>query len=249
MRRDYKWSVSRIAFELAHQRAAISRRTVTRILGAAGLNRRKFIDPTGESNREPKRIVAERPGHMVHIDDKNVGRIPTARSSATTGMSRTSSMPALGAQNTSAQTGWSSGTCTTTTMSPRSRQRTPARVRSRQRQEGPDLIHVAITVTILGASRRVSRDHDPMWTGSRYELAGAPPEGPLPAVRRSTDAGLAQRGDRGQRAAAPRQQHEGVPGQRDHAAPRQRRPRRSEFGQTSIVVPSASRTQRRVVVT
>lgn len=45
-------------------------------LGATQLSRRKFIDPSGESNREPRQIIARRPGHMVHIDMKKVGRIP-----------------------------------------------------------------------------------------------------------------------------------------------------------------------------
>lgn len=76
VRREHKWSAARIEFELALEGVAISRRTVTRILLQLGLNRRRFIDPTGESNREPQQIVAERPGHMVHIDIKKVGRIP-----------------------------------------------------------------------------------------------------------------------------------------------------------------------------
>jgi transposase InsO family protein len=76
LRRTCKWSASRIAFELGRQGAAISRRTVSRHLVALGLNRRRFIDPSGLSNRAPQRIVARRPGHMVHVDIKKVGRIP-----------------------------------------------------------------------------------------------------------------------------------------------------------------------------
>ncbi|GFH01929.1 hypothetical protein MHIP_24120 [Mycolicibacterium hippocampi] len=41
-----------------------------------GLNRRRFIDPNGDLNRVPRPIVARRPGHMVHVDVKKVGRIP-----------------------------------------------------------------------------------------------------------------------------------------------------------------------------
>ncbi len=41
-----------------------------------GLNRRRFVDPNGVSNRVPKRILARCPGHMVHLDVKKVGRIP-----------------------------------------------------------------------------------------------------------------------------------------------------------------------------
>jgi transposase InsO family protein len=76
MRRQHKWSAARIEFELTREGIAISRRTVSRVLLQLGLNRRRFIDPNGESNREPQRIVAERPGHMVHVDVKKVGRIP-----------------------------------------------------------------------------------------------------------------------------------------------------------------------------
>lgn len=76
LRRERKWSANRIAFEIASEGVTISRRTVTRHLHHLGLNRRKFIDPSGERNREPRPIIAHRPGHMVHVDVKKVGRIP-----------------------------------------------------------------------------------------------------------------------------------------------------------------------------
>ncbi len=76
MRREHKWPASRIAFELNAEGIIISRRTTTRLLAQLGLNRRKFIDPNGQTNREPRRITAKRPGHMVHLDVKKVGRIP-----------------------------------------------------------------------------------------------------------------------------------------------------------------------------
>lgn len=76
MRRKHKWPASRIAFELDQAGTPVSRRTVTRLLAQLGLSRRKFIDPNGETNRTSQRIDAERPGHMVHIDVKKVGRIP-----------------------------------------------------------------------------------------------------------------------------------------------------------------------------
>jgi transposase InsO family protein len=76
MRRTRKWSASRIAFELTQRSEVISRRTVSRQLVVLGLNRRRFIDPDGQSNRAPARILARRPGHMVHVDVKKVGRIP-----------------------------------------------------------------------------------------------------------------------------------------------------------------------------
>lgn len=77
MRRVHKCSSSRIAFELKSDGIEISRRTVSRQLAALGLNHRRFIDPNGETNREPQKIIARRPGHMVHIDVKKAGRIPS----------------------------------------------------------------------------------------------------------------------------------------------------------------------------
>jgi transposase len=75
-RRSRKWSARRICLELNNAGTVISVRTVTRILARLGLNRRRFIDPVGGSNRTPQKIIAARPGHMVHVDIKKVGRIP-----------------------------------------------------------------------------------------------------------------------------------------------------------------------------
>ncbi len=75
-RRDRKWSAARITHELAESGFPINRRTVTRHLTWLGLGRRRFLDPCGDSNRVPGRIVASWPGHMVHLDVKKVGRIP-----------------------------------------------------------------------------------------------------------------------------------------------------------------------------
>ncbi len=76
MRREYKWSASRITFELNGTGITSSRRTASRLLAQLGLNGRRFIDPNGDSNRTPQVILAKRPGHMMHVDVKNVGRIP-----------------------------------------------------------------------------------------------------------------------------------------------------------------------------
>jgi transposase len=76
MRRDHKWSARRITHELAGDGVTISVRTVSRQLAHLGLNRRRFLDPTGEINRQPRRIHARWPGHMVHLDVKKVGVIP-----------------------------------------------------------------------------------------------------------------------------------------------------------------------------
>jgi hypothetical protein len=49
----------------------VNRQTVTRHLTRLGLGRRRgFLDPCGDSNRAPGRIVARWPGHMVHLDVK-----------------------------------------------------------------------------------------------------------------------------------------------------------------------------------
>lgn len=51
LRRTQKWSAARIAFELQAEGITISRRTVSRHLNTLGLNRRRFIDPSGEMRR------------------------------------------------------------------------------------------------------------------------------------------------------------------------------------------------------
>ncbi|TDQ04824.1 transposase IS481 family protein [Labedaea rhizosphaerae] len=76
LRRDRKYSARRITLELASEGIVISVRTVSRHLVHLGLNRRRFLDPTGENNRAPQRIHARWPGHMVHLDVKKVGVIP-----------------------------------------------------------------------------------------------------------------------------------------------------------------------------
>ncbi len=76
LRRDRKYSARRISLELAAEGITISVRTVSRQLAHLGLNHRKFLDPTGKSNRTPRRIHARWPGHMVHLDVKKVGSIP-----------------------------------------------------------------------------------------------------------------------------------------------------------------------------
>ncbi|GLY39613.1 IS481 family transposase [Amycolatopsis sp. NBRC 101858] len=75
-RRQRKYSARRIATELSADGITISARTVGRHLLQLGLNRRRFIDPTGATNRAPRRIIARWPGHMVHLDVKKTGQIP-----------------------------------------------------------------------------------------------------------------------------------------------------------------------------
>jgi transposase len=75
-RRQEKWSAQRITYELAELGHAVNRRTVTRHLAKLALGHRRFLDPCGDSNREPGQIIVRWPGHMLHLDVKKVGRIP-----------------------------------------------------------------------------------------------------------------------------------------------------------------------------
>jgi transposase InsO family protein len=76
LRRTRKWSARRIAIELSTQGVKVSATTVGRWLVRLGLNQRRHLDPTGETNRTPARITARYPGHMIHLDVKKVGAIP-----------------------------------------------------------------------------------------------------------------------------------------------------------------------------
>ncbi len=75
-RRQEKWSAQRIIHELAELGHAVNRRTVTRHLARLGLGTPPVPRSLGDSNREPGKITAHWPGHMVHLDVKKVGRIP-----------------------------------------------------------------------------------------------------------------------------------------------------------------------------
>lgn len=57
-RRRYKWSAQRITHELAELCYTVNRRTVTRHLTKLALGHRRFLDPCGDSNREPGKITA-----------------------------------------------------------------------------------------------------------------------------------------------------------------------------------------------
>lgn len=67
LRRTRKWSARRIALELAAEGTAVSVRTVGRYLAQLGLNRRCLLDPNGEPNRAPRRIIARRPGQGSQV--------------------------------------------------------------------------------------------------------------------------------------------------------------------------------------
>lgn len=72
-RREHKWSARRITDELADVGVVMDRRTVSRHLSRLGPGRRRFIDPSGGTDRRPGKIIARRPGHMVPLDVKKVG--------------------------------------------------------------------------------------------------------------------------------------------------------------------------------
>lgn len=76
LRRERKWSARLIAVELREDGVDVSTATVGRWLHRLGLSNRRHLDPTGASNRTPQAITTTRPGEMVHIDVKKVGRIP-----------------------------------------------------------------------------------------------------------------------------------------------------------------------------
>lgn len=70
------WSLSRPWMRQPAQGIELNRRTVTRHLTRLGLGHRRFLDSSGDSNRQLGKIIARWPGHMVHVDVKKVGRIP-----------------------------------------------------------------------------------------------------------------------------------------------------------------------------
>ncbi len=67
LRRQRKYSAGRIATELACEGITISARTVSWHLLQLGLNRRRFLDPTGQNNRQPRQIkIPDSGGWRVH---------------------------------------------------------------------------------------------------------------------------------------------------------------------------------------
>jgi transposase InsO family protein len=76
LRRGRKLPARLIVTELQGEGITVSQATVARWLVRLSINRRRDLDPTGESNRTARRITARYPGHMIHVDVKKVGRIP-----------------------------------------------------------------------------------------------------------------------------------------------------------------------------
>lgn len=78
LRRSRTWSANRISLELRVEGVPLARRTVTRHLRRLGLQRRRFLDPTGASNRAPRRGTTSTPSA-----GRAGGCPPAAKSSAT----------------------------------------------------------------------------------------------------------------------------------------------------------------------
>lgn len=77
LRRDRKRSARRIHHHLRAEGHQLHLRTVGRWLHRLGISRLRDLPPAGEQlRRPPQRIRTSRPGHMVRLDVKKLGRIP-----------------------------------------------------------------------------------------------------------------------------------------------------------------------------
>ena len=70
LRRDHRWGAAHIAFEVG-----IAPSTVQSILRAAGQGRLDQGDRATSSRPRPQRYERERPGELIHIDTKKLGKI------------------------------------------------------------------------------------------------------------------------------------------------------------------------------
>ncbi len=67
-RREKKWAARQIHIELTGRGHQVSIATIGRWFVRPGINRRKDLDPTGESNKRPGKIIARFAGYVVHLD-------------------------------------------------------------------------------------------------------------------------------------------------------------------------------------
>jgi len=77
LRRDRKLPPRLIVAELAGDGIEVSTATVHRWLRKLGISRLRDLDVTGNSHRQVRRIITDRPGQLVHLDVKKIGAIPT----------------------------------------------------------------------------------------------------------------------------------------------------------------------------
>jgi transposase InsO family protein len=77
LRREHKVGPVQLVGKLAEEDIALPASTIYRILVRHGVSRLRDLDVTGEDLREPVvRYEWDRPGDLVHVDVKKIGRIP-----------------------------------------------------------------------------------------------------------------------------------------------------------------------------
>jgi len=77
LRRDHKLGPVQLVGKLAKHGHFLPASTIHRVLVRRGINRLRDIAPDGEDLREPvRRYEWAKPGDMIHVDVKKVGRIP-----------------------------------------------------------------------------------------------------------------------------------------------------------------------------
>lgn len=77
LRREHKVGPVQLVGKLAEENIALPASTIYRILVRHGVARLRDLDVTGEDLREPViRYEWDRPGDLVHVDVKKIGRIP-----------------------------------------------------------------------------------------------------------------------------------------------------------------------------
>lgn len=77
LRREHKVGPVQLVGKLAEENITLPASTIYRILVRHGVSRLRDLDVTGEDLREPViRYEWDRPGDLVHVDVKTIGRIP-----------------------------------------------------------------------------------------------------------------------------------------------------------------------------
>jgi len=76
LRREHKLGPVQLVGKLAEEHLTLPASTIYRILVRHGLSRLRDLDVSGEDLREPVvRYEWDRPGDLVHVDVKKIGRI------------------------------------------------------------------------------------------------------------------------------------------------------------------------------
>lgn len=78
LRRDRKLPPRLIVAELAADSIEMSAATVHRWLRRLEISRLRELDLNGNNYRQVRRIVANSPGQLVHLDVKKIGAIPSS---------------------------------------------------------------------------------------------------------------------------------------------------------------------------